>query len=93
MTIEDAIKKAIDGGWVDPKRNDVPTIYLRSHFFLDPAFWQSLGKAMGWDKGVFFYNTFIDGKENNEGWRVYWHRFIDHLAEGESPEEFFEELK
>ena len=31
-------------------------------------------------------------KENNDPWRLEWHRFIDKIAEGGTADEFFEEL-
>jgi len=61
--------------------------------FLDPSFWRALGKALGWDKRQWYYNTFTKGEESNDGWRVNWHRFIDHLAEGGTAETYFETLK
>ena len=54
MTISEAIQKSIEGGWND-------RLYRTEHYskdrkdwthhsslFLDPSFWQCLGKAMGW---------------------------------------------
>jgi hypothetical protein len=28
----------------------------------------------------------------DHSWQYHWHRFIDHLAEGKTPEDFFREL-
>lgn len=53
---------------------------------LDPTFWQSLGKALGWGLTV---------DENHSGPNEpieYWHNFIDHLAEGKDPDSFFQAL-
>lgn len=74
MRIQQAIEKAIEGGWegVNPK----------SHFALEPLFWQSLGKAMGWTDN-----------EKVKIWKYNWHDFIDHLAEGKTVEEFFDEIE
>lgn len=47
--------------------------------FLDPAFWQALGKARGWDKWEVNAN-------------VQWHRLIDHLSSGGTIEDFFTTL-
>lgn len=48
--------------------------------FLDPKFWQCLGKAMKWKKlGV-------------DSWLYQWHGLIDHLAEGGTIETYFEKL-
>ncbi len=53
MTIQDAIKLAIKGGFVhggvNDKRSDDERIRA---FVLLPQFWQCLGKAMGWGKGI-----------------------------------------
>ncbi|HVB33734.1 MAG TPA: hypothetical protein VNJ52_05090 [Patescibacteria group bacterium] len=82
MTIEQAIKKAIEGGWKDKWDLD-PENRHGSDVFLDPSFWQSLGKALGWGEN--------DTAHRNE-WISRWHDFIDHLAEGKSAESFFETL-
>jgi hypothetical protein len=55
--------------------------------FLDPAFWQALGRALesyqGLDKRCLAYD---------QRWIQLWHRFIDHLAQGRSHATFFENL-
>lgn len=51
--------------------------------FLDPLFWQSLGKARGWKE---------NGETGLHQWIIYWHRFVDHLAEGKEAESFFADL-
>jgi hypothetical protein len=45
--------------------------------FVSPSFWKSLGRARGWLPDV---------------WRGHWHRFIDHLADGNDAESFFRDL-
>ena len=84
MTINEAIKKALQNGYTFTPQT------LReeenSHF-LDPLFWQSLGKALGW---VADFEE-ADGSIYNR-WLIEWHRFIDHLAEGKIAEIFFESL-
>lgn len=54
---------------------------------LDPLFWQSLGKSMGWEKGIDTYPY------KNSAWKEKWHSLIDHLASGGSIEDFFNEIK
>jgi hypothetical protein len=98
MTIEGAIKKAIEGGFRDYTILDdwqIRRDYLIKVILVDPSFWQSLGKAMAWGK----QKTSSFDKEGNEewyyftaGWRIEWHRFIDHLADDGTPEAFFEKL-
>ena len=110
MTIQDAIKKAIKGGYKtdgtfyynNGDTND--RIDIWQVILLDPLFWQSLGKAKGWDKKIhfqFFEYRYFDKREKeaplNQGdipeFFYHWHRFIDHLTAGKSIESFFEELK
>ena len=96
MTIEQAIEKAVKAGW-NMRRHEyvkqqneegVP----REVIFLDPTFWQSLGRAMRWEytkKDISGEFDFIVGKDE---WRMQWHRFIDHLADNKTAEEFFKIL-
>lgn len=109
--MKDAIARAIEGGY-DRKNlsTNVMDDILNAHeILLDPLFWSSLGKALGWDVHCI---SVWGGKKCEERkrcsvcgkgyrgyphplqkqWPMYWHRFIDHLAEGKSIELFFEEL-
>lgn len=95
--MEKAIQKAIEGGYVTgfryDKLADMDGIMRAGEIlFLDPLFWQALGKSLGWNKRVTEYYSFTDGKINNDVWRIEWHRFIDHLAEGKSINDFFNSL-
>jgi hypothetical protein len=75
-----------------------------SEAFLDPSFWQSLGKALGWwgkicrlcgEQWSFNYEmNFCTSKEANllPAVMYHWHRFIDHLAAEKTAEDFFAEL-
>ena len=110
MTIQETIEKAINGGWKLPPvhpfgeiqfiRSDTrpkSSFHLHSDsLFLDPLFWQSLGKAMGWyvkGQGKLGLNRLHpDGRYHTDEWLFKWHRFIDHLAEGKDPESFFKQL-
>ncbi|MCP6719716.1 MAG: hypothetical protein KJI72_00095 [Patescibacteria group bacterium] len=131
MSIEETIKKAIEGGYGmlgwknyqelivgqhdDPQAKDgFWNVYLHwkgnnqnilsrkimvERIFLDPKFWQSLGKALGWKNqlGSCPLNCECEGGIVNCGWKgeswlYYWHRFTDHLAEEKPIEEFFKEL-
>jgi hypothetical protein len=61
---------------------------------LDPTFWQSLGKAQGWRD---YCNSDLCRECGTKyspmsGWQAYWHRFIDHLADGKTAKSFFEAL-
>jgi len=63
--------------------------HLLSAIREDPLFWQALGKAEGWVEKEERLDNFFN---ENMNWRYYWHRFIDHLAKGGTPDSFFEEL-
>jgi hypothetical protein len=105
MTIAEALTKAAEGGYhsngSDSRETDdegAPrefSAWTRNDHdstgvaggqapWLDPHFWRALGLALGWHEGV-------DRKclIYNQWWRQPWHRFIDHLADGHSPETFF----
>lgn len=68
--------------------------------FLDPLFWQALGRGLGWvevsEKET--RQNAITGEEeeinvvNGYTWQYQWHRFIDHLIEGKTAEDFFNDL-
>lgn len=124
MTIQETIEKAIDGGFstVDgraPTKEERPTIArleIKTHgsieaIFLNPLFWQSLGKAMGWPEDTTYCDhcgeadiadEYVTNDEEHSDcsnlltfpkyWRYQWHRFIDHLADGATPESFFKQL-
>ena len=77
--IKRALKKAMGIGGYLPSGG-----YNRHNFVLDPRFWQSFGKALGWDK--------IETNPKNVSWLEHWHGFIDHLASGGNPDDFFKEL-
>jgi len=97
--IESAIKEAVEkGGYKRPVVITVgeKEIYDEDGYqtFLDPLFWQALGKSRGWGK-----KTLSNGLVANVGrdgyinvWHSYWHDFIDHLAEGKDAESFFKDL-
>lgn len=94
--MKQAIQKAIEGGYkmrrtargvseTEPTARDLGR-HWRS-LVLDPLFWQSLGKALGWT---------IEAEDSiwkdQEEWKMAWHRFLDHLTAGKDPEEFFTNL-
>lgn len=94
--MEQAIKKAIEGGWGgfrDNKSGQLEFIEFYSdkyHFAYatqQSLFWQALGKAMQLEG-----STYIWQRGDQEKWLTLWHHFIDHLAEGKDAESFFKEL-
>lgn len=85
------------GSWV------VFNDWIRRHkerTFIDPKFWESLGKAMGWGKCSKHIReermarmlAGCDECMDADDWQNYWHNFIDHLIEGKSAEDYFKEL-
>lgn len=108
MTIEEAIQKAIKGGWddtnyayasqneIDPKNEwEIGIWRYDVKVFIDPLFWKALGKAMGWFKEKNMPNTTLEIKTNGEfvsNSEYVWHEFIHHLADGGTIESFFKKL-
>ena len=103
MTTEEAMKKAMEGGYkiVGEQGQFVPLrrlfglatskkMYL-AFILSDPSFWQSLGKA--WERRddcPACGSVDYEEDDENENWHgglYHWHLFIDHLVEGKSPEE------
>jgi hypothetical protein len=100
MTLQEVITKAIEGGYKGNKEFllKLPE-YAKSQIWLDPLFWQSLGKAMGWNVSepqVTRSKVGIEGGEFkgyvHNGYVVHWIDFVEHLAEGKDAESFFETL-
>jgi hypothetical protein len=65
--------------------------------FLNPHFWLALGCALGWDQAVRTVHAVENGRPTivtraGQQWLSQWHRFIDHLAAGNTPEAFFDTL-
>ena len=102
MTIEKAIKLAIEVGWGEDD-DEIQWALLpnvnRHQILLDPKFWQSLGKALGWKNvkecpicmSVDCFSG-VHKEDDLEGWYYHWHSFIDHLADGGTIESYFEKL-
>lgn len=102
-SIENAIRDAVEKGWVagsNPETKD-PMMQSMYRTFLDPAFWQALGKARGWGKNIYsgvMHHLDEGDKLVTDKWEmpVYqyqWHHFIDHLASGGDAESFFATLE
>ena len=76
------------------KDNDSSFIVLTEKTFLDPHFWQALGRALGWQEACDLAITCGHGQEECQSgrgyyWMFQWHRFIQALADGNTPEAFF----
>ena len=91
MTIQEAIAKAIEGGY--PKeRLDNLSVPVQAQCFLETTFWEALVRALGVE-GDFEYIQLSRGeprKIRQPMWLYYWHRFNSHLVAGKTPASFFE---
>ena len=88
MTIQEVLTKASEGGYHHDSQRQALNIrvgVLGSHalrtirvddIFLDPHFWRALGRTLGCERV----------------WKGQWQRFLDHLAQGNTPESFFATL-
>jgi len=116
MTIQEAMSKAIKGGyringsdgaeiyysgansefslWTR-KDNDSSFMVAMEETFLDPGFWSALGRALGYEQKRCAGKLTVSFPRGNSitkevDWAEYTMvRFIDHLAEGKTPESFF----
>lgn len=86
--INQAIQKAVDGGYKRPRYMDGRWV-IEEQIFLDKNFWQSLGKALGWEDKI---NPKFSFYRSRSVWLHNWHIFINHLAENKDPEKFFKDL-
>jgi hypothetical protein len=118
MTIQEAINKAVAGGyhihgsdgmetdyeganseysaWTR-KDNDSSFIVPMEETFLDPKFWQALGRAFGWSEVCDLAIICVHREEECSRcrgyyWMYQWHCFIQEIANGKTPESFFESL-
>ena len=89
MTIQEAMHKAIEGGYPQ-YRLDNFSWSVQAQYFLDTSFWQALGKVLGWKTERYEYCRLCD--INRPEWLSRFHDFIDHLALDKTPESFFERL-
>lgn len=91
--------------WIGHKQTRIGNRYCQrlpdmDRAMLDPLFWQSLGKAMGWEEissKEDHYNEAMERWEkinvvNGLAWKGQWHSFIDHLADNKPIEEFFNQF-
>jgi hypothetical protein len=90
MTIQEAIAKAIEGGY--PKqRVEALALYVQAAYFLETTFWEALVRALGVE-GDFEY-IHLERDEPRTLWQplwlYYWHQFTSHLIAGNTPKSFF----
>ena len=91
MTIQEAIDKAIEGGYPQERLADL-ALHVQAQYFLETTFWEALVRALGVE-GDFEYIQLSRGeprKMREPMWLYYWHRFHSHLVAGKTPASFFE---
>lgn len=103
-----AIEKAIEGGWKPHNGNvsakefiDNKTYLFKSErclIFLDPFFWQALGKAEEWSISRIYWVEEINEHNDRTEYRIFkrWenemHSFVDFLVRGFNADEFFKKI-
>lgn len=87
--MKNAIQKAIEGGYEygSKQRASQRISSKTAKMFLDPLFWQSLGKSLELEGSTYSWQ-----KDGEEKWLTLWHSFIDHIASGGDVDEFFTTL-
>jgi hypothetical protein len=98
--MNEAIKLAIEQGGYNVTKTAIEGNTLEIIF--DPLFWQALSFALNWNKGQLERQWKWTAEDSlkqetyrsarTDEWLYHWHRFIDHVAEGKDPDEFFKEL-
>ena len=79
------------------KDNESSFLVPTEETFLDPHFWQALGRALGWSEVCDLALIYVPGEEEGQRcrgyyWMYQWHCFIQAIANGNTPEAFFERL-
>ena len=77
--------------------NDSSFLVPVEETFLDPRFWQALGRALGWQTSCDLFISCVHRYEecrrcHGAYWMYQWHCFIQVIAEGNTPEVFFAHL-
>jgi hypothetical protein len=90
--MKNAIEKAIEGGFEPSHVNWEDHDW--KEFCWSPKFWQCLGKALGGMQITIKKSSLVKEhiRTKRFSWKRRWHGFIDWLAEGKSPDEFFTNL-
>jgi len=96
--MEKFYKSAKAGGYdFDRLGNPKSVIERDNALLLDPEAWICCGKAEEWDTTTAYCpccrtDRHWQGLELYKRWQYYMHRFIDHIAEGKSIDDFFNNL-
>jgi hypothetical protein len=79
------------------KDNESSFLVPTEETFLDPHFWQALGRTLGWSERCDLAITCVYGEEECQRcrgyyWMYQWHCFIQAIANGHTLEAFFARL-
>lgn len=89
--MKEALKLAVEEGFrtTDYQEDYILKWRMYEIVTFDPLFWKAVGKELGWTS----VNTACNkcGIPFN-GWKGHWHKFIEHLSEGGTPDSFFTNL-
>ena len=71
--------------------NDSSCLIPVEETFLDPRFWQALGRTLGWQDSCHISLSCVQGHEecrryHGAYWLYQWHCFIQAIADGHTPE-------
>jgi hypothetical protein len=93
MTIQQAIEKAIEGGYPKQRVEDL-ALHVQAEYFLETPFWEALVRALRWEGDFEYMQLSSDVPRNMRQpmWLYYWHRFHSHLVAGKTPASFFAHL-
>jgi hypothetical protein len=77
--------------------NDSTFLVPVEETFLDPRFWQALGRTLGWQDACDLSISYEQGHAecrrcHGAYWMYQWHCFIQAIADGHTPEVFFAHL-
>lgn len=94
MIIKEVITKAKEYGYFWDSSCEY--VCPESHF-MNPDFWEALGKALGWEKQDNISKKNIEKSggywsPKNAYYAHHFHKFIDHVIDGGSIESFFDTL-
>lgn len=96
--MEQAIEDAVKGGYPDLENHWDQVAVLKRVLprsgesimnmvlYNDPLFWKAIGKTRQWSEEPIF------GDSRQPQWLYVWHDFIDCLADGKAPNDYFNEL-
>ena len=97
MEIKEAIKIAVENGYKLPDmiESERGTLVFGlpwwTYSVLDKDFWVALSKGLNWQGTTYFQMGANFGIEIPD-WLAYWHQFINHLSEGKSVQDFFNQF-